>query len=103
MSSRRPKFVRWLEAADAEFQKVLDDIEAVDPRASLRFADRIAYKVRLLADFPYLGSLYPFARGVRYLVHGNFVIYHTFHRREIVIREFVRGSRRFRRAWLNRQ
>ena len=50
-----------------------------------------------LASFPFIGGPcleYPAARQ---LVHGNYIVYYTVSRREVVIRAVVHGAREFRK------
>jgi len=37
------------------------------------------------------------------LVFGNYVVYYTVSRREVVVRAVVHGARRFRPSWLRRK
>ena len=45
----------------------------------------------------------PHFRKARQLIHGNYIIYYSVHRTEIVIRAVVHGARLFRSYWLRRE
>jgi plasmid stabilization system protein ParE len=95
--------VRWLDSAYAEAQAIFDYIAADDRRAADRWADAIADKAAALADAPSLGAPLERYRNARYLTHGNYVLYYTVHRQEVVIRAVKHGAMRFRSAWLRRE
>lgn len=101
--SRQLKPVRWHVAARQDVLDIIDRIAADAPQTAARFPDRLDSRVALLATFPYLGEVCPDYRRARFLVEGNFVIYYTVHRYEVVVRAAVRGARRFRASWLRRK
>ena len=99
MSLKNRKPVRWLVAASEDFAQIISDIAADRPRAAEKLAERILHRVELLADFPYLGSVCPYYRKARQLVHGNYIVYYTVHRTELVVRAVVHGARFFSSRW----
>ena len=102
MTARGRKQLRWLQAALQDVEDMMRPIAERAPRSAERFVDRLFEKVGLLADFPHLGSTCPHYRRARQFIFGNYVIYYTVHRHEVVIRAVVRGARLFRSWWLRR-
>lgn len=103
MTSRGRKQLRWLRAALEDVDEIIEHIAGRAPRTAEQFADRLFSKVEMLAQFPHLGSICPHYRKARQLIFGNFVIYYTVHRQEVVVRAVVRGARLFRSWWLKRE
>ena len=100
--TRRQKQLRWLRAAQDDLTAIIDYIADDDPKAAARFAERLLRKIALLGESPHLGSVCPYYRKARQLVHGNYIVYYTVHRTEVVIRAVVHGARLFRSYWLRR-
>jgi plasmid stabilization system protein ParE len=96
--SRKPMPVRWHTAARQDVLEIIDRFADDAPRSAMGFVDRFNARAALLSTFPYLGERCPDYRRARHLIEGNFIIYYTVHRHEVVIRAVVRGSRLFRRA-----
>ena len=103
MIRRKPKPIRWLTAARDDLAEVIDYIARDNPDAAQRLLDRILTKVETLSETPDLGTRSPYHRTARQLIHGNYLVYYTVHRTEIVIRAVVHGARRFRSEWLRRE
>jgi plasmid stabilization system protein ParE len=103
MTSRRPKELRWLNDALEDLAQIVAGIAETAPRTAERFAERVFRRAELLQQFPHLGPVCPYHRRTRQLVHGNYVIYYTIHRTEVVVRAVVRGARLFRPEWLRRE
>ena len=99
-TSRPP---RWAVAARDDFYAILNYIAADNPVAAERWTDTIYDKAASLADAPYLGPPLPRHRPARYLTHGVYVIYHTVHENELVIRGVVHGARKLQTKWLRRE
>jgi plasmid stabilization system protein ParE len=97
------KQVRWQEAALEDLVQIVDHIAQDAPLAAERFATDIFAKTDLLADTPYLGAICSSYRKARQLIHKNYIIYYTVHRRDVVIRAIVHGARLFRSSWLRRE
>lgn len=95
--------VRWLASARAEVDEIAGFIAADNPVAAERWTETIYDKAAALADAPYLGAPLARHRPARYLTHGVYVIYHTVHENEVVIRAVVHGARRFQAKWLRRE
>lgn len=102
MSRRKPKPIRWLTAARDDLAAIVDYIAQDNPAAADQFTERILAKVELLSETPDLGPVCPYHSRARQLIHGNYLIYYTVHRAEIVIRAVVHGARLFRSSWLRR-
>ena len=100
---RKPKQIRWHDAALDDVAQVVEYIARDSPKAADRFAQRIFSRVELLEEMPYLGSICPHYRKARQLIQGKYIIYYTVHRREVVIRAVVHGARLFRSYWLRRE
>jgi len=103
MTRRKPRELRWLAAARDDLAAIVEHIARRAPDTAQEFADRLLDHVEILAHQPHVGSICESYPKARYLVHGNFVIYYTVHRQEVVIRAVVRGARLFRADWLRRQ
>ena len=103
MISERRREIRWLKAALEDLAQIVEHIAADKPRAAEQFAESIFKKVELLATLPYLAPVCPYYRKARQMVHGNYVLYYTVHRKEIVIRAVVQGARLFRSSWMRRE
>jgi addiction module RelE/StbE family toxin len=103
MSARKRKQVRWQTAALEDLTQIVSYIARHAPQAAERLADDVFTQVERLGDFPYLGSTCPSFRKARQLVHGNYIIYYTVHRQEVVVRAVVHGARLFRSNWLRRE
>ena len=99
----RQKKVRWLDAALNDLVEIVEYIGKDNPQAAERLADAIFAKIELLADSPHLGSICPHYRKARQLIHGNYLVYYTVHRQEVVMRAIVHGARLFRSYWLRRE
>ena len=98
------KSVRWQRPAREDLAEIVAYIaQQSDLRTADRFAERLIERVDDLAFFPYAGEVCPYFRKARQLPFGNFVIYYTVHRKEVVIRAVVRGARLFRSWWLRRE
>jgi toxin ParE1/3/4 len=103
MSPEKQKPIRWLEAAVEDLAEIVETIAQEAPQAAEQLAERILAKVELLEDSPYLGSVCPYHRKARQMVHGSYLIYYTVHRKEVVVRAVVHGARLFRSHWLRRE
>ena len=103
MTARKPKPLRWHSAAYDDLCEIVDYIAADSPVNADRFAKAVFARVELLTESPHLGSVCPHFRKARQLIHGNYVIYYSVHRTEIVIRAVVHGARLFRSYWLRRE
>ena len=103
MSASRRKELRWLLAALEDLTGIVERIAEDAPQAAERFAATVFARVQRLRIFPYLGSICPYYRKARQLIHGHYIIYYTVHRKEVVIRAVVHGARLFRSAWLRRE
>lgn len=103
MTIRKRKSIRWHHAARDDFAAIIDRIAQVAPRRAERFGNKLLKKIELLENFPHLGPVCLSYRQARFLVHGNYVVYYTVHRREVVIRAVVQGARLFRSWWLGRE
>jgi len=98
------KSVRWQRPAREDLTEIVVYIaRQSDPPTAERFAERLMERAEDLAYFPYAGEVCPHYRKARQLSFGNFVIYYTVHRSEVVIRAVVRGARLFRSWWLRRE
>lgn len=103
MTRRTPKPIRWFFAARRDLFDIADYIAADSEAAAERFVDELEAHVDLLAEAPYLGSVCPHSQRYRQLIHGNYIVYYSVHRAEIVIRAVVHGARLFRSARLRRE
>lgn len=100
--SQPKKAVRWLVAAREDLLEIVAYIANRAPQTAERFAEKLLGRIEILADHPHIGSVCPYYRKARQLIHGHYVIYYTVHRQEVVIRAVVRGARLFRSAWMRR-
>lgn len=103
MSRRKPKEIRWLRAALDDLAEIVGYIAQDNPQAAERFGQTIFSKVGRLAESPHLGSVCPYYKKARQLIHGKYIVYYTVHRKEVVIRAVVHGARLFRSYWLRRE
>jgi plasmid stabilization system protein ParE len=103
MSQRKPKPIRWLEAAQEDLAQIVEYVSQDSPQAADRLAEGLLAQVELLSHSPYLGSICPHYRKARQLIHGSYLVYFTVHRQEIVVRAVVHGARLFRSHWLRRE
>lgn len=102
--TKRKKTVRWQGPARSDLIEIVDFVVSqADLETAERFAERLVARVDDLALFPYAGEVCPHYRKARQLPFGNFVIYYTVHRHEVVIRAVMRGARLFRSWWLRRE
>jgi toxin ParE1/3/4 len=98
-----PRVVRWRKAADDDLAEIVEHIAKDSPDAAERLLNGILARIAGLAQFPYLGSVCPHYSKTRQLIHGNYIIYYSVSRREIVVRAIVHGARLFRLSWLRRE
>jgi plasmid stabilization system protein ParE len=103
MKSEGRKPVRWHEAALQDLTEIVEHIAESRPDAAQKLASDIFAKVRLLEETPRLGPVCPYYRKARQLIFGNYVIYYTVHRNELVVRAVIHSARLFRLAWLKRE
>jgi len=103
MSTGKGKQVRWQEVALNDLTQIVAGIAERAPQAAENFSEKVLARVEALADSPYLGAVCPQFGKARQLIHGNYIIYYTVHRQEVVIRAVVRGARLFRSSWLRRE
>ncbi|MBL8794380.1 MAG: type II toxin-antitoxin system RelE/ParE family toxin [Planctomycetia bacterium] len=103
MTRRKPRELRWVAPARDDLAAIVEHIAQRAPDTAKEFAERLLDHVEILAHQPHVGSICESYPKARYLVHGNFVIYYTVHRQEVVVRAVVRGARLFRADWLRRQ
>jgi plasmid stabilization system protein ParE len=103
MSNPASEPPRWTIGARDDYHAILNYIAANNPVAAERWGAAIEGKVELLRVSPYLGAIYPYYRRARFLTHGNYVIYYTVHRHEVVIRAVKHGAMQFRLEWLRRE
>jgi addiction module RelE/StbE family toxin len=102
MTARQGKALRWHHAALDDLVEIIEYIATDSPRAAERLGDAIVERIERLRDHPYAGETCPHYKKARQLVHGKYVIYHTVHRTDVVIRAIVHGARQFRSSWLKR-
>ena len=97
--------IRWRKAADNDLATILDYIAADSPTAAERFFEGILSRIATLARFPLSGQVCPHDHSgkVRQLIYGNYLIYYTVNRKEVLIRAVVHGARLFRTWWLRRK
>jgi plasmid stabilization system protein ParE len=103
MSVPPRKVLRWKQAAIDDLAKILRHIESDSPPAAEKFRRQILDRIVTLASFPLSGGIcleYPKARHV---IFGEYVVYYTVGRRDLVIRAIVHGARLFRPSWLRRR
>ena len=103
MSGRKPKPIRWLNAAVEDATGIVEWIARDNPQAAERFSEQLLERVELLRDFPHLGGVCPYYQKARQLIRGRYIVYYTVHRQEVVIRAIVDGARLFRSYWLRRE
>jgi toxin ParE1/3/4 len=100
--SDQPRLIRWRKAAGDDLAEIVDYIAADSPDAAQRVLDGILARIESLARHPLLGSVCPYYPKVRQLLYGNYVIYYSVARRDVLVRAIVHGTRLFRPAWLRR-
>jgi plasmid stabilization system protein ParE len=101
MTLPRRKVVRWLDAAIDDLAKIVDAIAIDSPMAAERLEEKIFSKAALLEKLPHLGI--PHSRRIRFLVEGNYLVYYTVRRKDVLIKAVVHGSQLFRTQWLRRK
>jgi plasmid stabilization system protein ParE len=97
------RVLRWRQAAVDDLAAIVLHIESDAPIAAARFRDAIVAKIHSLAEFPLTGSICHESPSARVVVFGNYLVYYTVSRREIMIRAVVHGARLFRPSWLRRK
>jgi plasmid stabilization system protein ParE len=103
MTQKKRKQIRWLNAALDDVEQIVAYIAQDRPQAAEKSAEGIFSRVEALAHSPYLGSICPYYRRARQLIHGSYLVYYTVHRKEVVVRAVVHGARLFRSHWLRRE
>lgn len=96
------KPVRWLKAAQYDLNEIVAYIAHDAPLRAERFAEKLLDRVELLSESPESGPPCPDYPSVRQLILGNYLVYYTVHRREVVVRAVVHGARLFQEAWVLR-
>ena len=95
--------VRWTLAASSELESIGEFIARDKPAAAFRVTNDLFELAESLAQFPFLGAVYPYCTEARHVTSHNYVIYYVVEEHDVVIRAIAHGSRRFRRAWLKRR
>lgn len=103
MSDRPQRVVRWRKAASDDLAEIVDYIAADSIVAAERFLDAILVRISTLSRFPFSGGICPYYPKARQLIFGNYVIYYSVSRQEVLIRAVVHGARLFRASWLRRK
>jgi toxin ParE1/3/4 len=105
MIQREARSIRWRKAAVDDLAGILEHIADDSPKAAQRFFDEIMNRIESLARFPFSGEVCPHDRKgkVRQIFYGNYIVYYSVSRKEILIRAVVHGARLFRAAWLRRR
>ena len=103
MSAARKRILRWKKAAGDDLAAIVDTIAADSPVAAERFLETILGRIESLERFPFSGGVCPHYPKARQIVFGNYLVYYTVGRRDVVIRAVVHGARLFRASWLRRQ
>ena len=103
MSEMSPRVVRWRKAADDDPAEIVEFIADDSPDAAERFLNSILARIASLAEFPYIGSVCPHHPKTRQVIHGNYIVYYSVSRQEVIVRAIVHGARLFRLSWLRRR
>lgn len=103
MSAARERVVRWKRAAGDDLAAIIDYIAADSPDGAERFLEAILARIQSLERFPFSGGICPHYPKARQIVFGNYIVYYTVGKRDIVIRAVVHGARSFRMSWLRRR
>ena len=103
MSNASRRVVRWRKAAGDDLAEIVDYIATDSPLAAERFLHAILDRIATLERFPLSGGICPYYPKARQLIYGNYVVYYTTSKREVLIRAIVHGARLFRSSWLRRE
>jgi toxin ParE1/3/4 len=103
MSEAPLRVVRWRRAASDDLAEIIDYIASDSPDAAERFLDGVMDRIATLARFPLSGATCLHYPKARQLLYGNYIIYYTVSRREVLVRAIVHGARLFRASWLRRR
>jgi plasmid stabilization system protein ParE len=90
-------------AARDDLAGIADHIAADNPATAERFLDEIMARIAILGEFPFAAARCPYYPKARQLVYGNYLVYYTVSRRDVMIRAIVHGARLFRVSWLRRK
>jgi toxin ParE1/3/4 len=70
-----------------------DYILGHNPQAAAKLVAEIETRCFDLCDMPYVGAAYPGIANLRYLVHGNYLIFYSLHAAELRIERILHGAR----------
>lgn len=85
-----------------DLQGIVDYIAADSVDAADQFAESLATRLESLGGSPYRGQVCPFHKLVRQIIHGQYIIYYSVKKSEILVRAVVHGARLFQKDWLRR-
>lgn len=85
--------------ANMDLIEIHDYIARNNPRAALRFVEKLDQKIRTLADFPGIGSPYDELARLRTFVVGKHVIFYREIENGIEVVRVLRGARDFKKAF----
>jgi plasmid stabilization system protein ParE len=102
MSDDRIHAIHWRKAATEDLAQIVDYVAADNPIATQELLDGILKRVESLARHPSIGGACPYYPKARQITFGNYIIYYSVSRREVLIRAIVHGARLFRASRLRR-
>jgi plasmid stabilization system protein ParE len=103
MSAKPPRVIRWRKAAGDDLAAIVDHIAADSISAAEKFLGGILSRISALEWFPYSGAVCPHYPKARQLIYGNYIVYYSVGRNEVLIRAVVHGARLFQASWLRRR
>ena len=84
----------YTDVAIEDLKRLREFIEAHDPSAAARVAAELVGKIRLLPDFPHVGTPVPLApdpESIRDMVFGKYVVRYSVHSSAVIILRIWHG------------
>lgn len=70
-----------------------DYIQQHNPQAAAKLIAEIEARCHTLCQMPHTGAVYPSITNLRYLVHGQYLIFYSVHTGELRIERILHGAR----------
>ena len=103
MRAKPNRVVRWRKAAGDDLAAIVGHIAADSVNAAETFLENILARIESLERFPYSGAVCRYYPKARQLIYGNYIVYYSVSRKEVLILAIVHGARLFQASWLRRR
>lgn len=91
--------IRYLHTAETDLTEIIDFVTRDSPRAALEMLDKIDARIRVLADFPEIGSIPKDFRlqqlGYRIQVVEAYLVFYVVKPEAVEIRRILHGMRKY--------